>query len=213
MTPLEHFQAARDHVVREGFEEEIVWARRVRFAACEEPQFLAETAFVILNSGMRARVIDGVWPHLKTCFWQFASHAEILFTREACLEQARKFFKHEGKLQGIVRACELVRDHSGWAGYKVYLQTDTLARLREIPFVGPITVYHLARNLGLDFAKPDRHLQQLAARFGEPDVQRFCEALAQTTGERVGVIDVILWRDAVLRAEGNPALEPERIVS
>lgn len=201
MTPVEHFLAARDHVVREGFEKEIQWVRTVYFAACDEPRFLAETAFVILNSGMRARVIDGLWPRLVTCFWKFERHTDILLTRDTCLEQARRFFKHEGKLQGIVRACELVRDHGGWAGYKAHLQTDTLARLREIPFVGPITVYHLARNLGFDFAKPDRHLQRLAASFGEPDVQRFCEAIGEATGERVGAVDAILWRDCVLRSE------------
>lgn len=202
MTPVEHFEAARDHVVRAGYAAEIEWTRNVRFADCTETQFLAETAFVILNSGMRAKVIDGIWPHLKACFWRFSSHTEILFTRDACLEQARKFFKHEGKLQGILRACELVEARGGWPGYKEHLLADPLPRLREIPFVGPITVYHLARNLGFDYAKPDRHLQRLAESFGEKDVQRFCATIGDATGERVGVVDAILWRDCVLRAEG-----------
>lgn len=92
---------------------------------------------------------------------------------------------------------------------------DRIQYLDSLPMIGPITKYHLARNLGIDCAKPDRHLARLAQKFGfinhvgvrpqdltnkqavadmEQGVHRMCKALADFTGWRIGTVDVILWR-------------------
>ena len=52
----------------------------------------------------------------------------------------------------------------------------------------------LAGNGRLEYAKPDRHLIRLAEKYGFNDVQAMCEYLAQLDNERIGVIDVVLWR-------------------
>ena len=77
--------------------------------------------------------------------------------------------------------------------------------METLPWIGPITKYHLARNLGIDVAKPDRHLVRLAKRFGYNEstgVQQMCEELAERTRDRIGVVDVVLWRYANLKVGG-----------
>ena len=64
----------------------------------------------------------------------------------------------------------------------------------SLPYMGPRTTFHLARNIGFDCAKPDVHVQSLARRFGYYDVQTFCGKIAHKVNERIGVVDVVLWR-------------------
>ncbi len=73
---------------------------------------------------------------------------------------------------------------------------------RSIPFVGEDTQYQLAKNFGADLCKPDRWLARLA---GIPDRPRLpvsirfeacmalCRYLSQATGDRVAVVDSLLW--------------------
>jgi hypothetical protein len=78
---------------------------------------------------------------------------------------------------------------------------NKLDYLDTLPMIGPITKYHLARNLGLDYAKPDRHLVRLAEKFGYSDIQAMCEKLAAYSGWRVGTVDVILWRYSNMKGQ------------
>ena len=84
--------------------------------------------------------------------------------------------------------------------------------LGTLPHVGNITKYHLARNLGLNFVKYDIWIQRLGvALYGDeffvdkvnnsrllPEIKYYCDRmfdkLAEETGEKVGFIDVVLWR-------------------
>jgi hypothetical protein len=67
--------------------------------------------------------------------------------------------------------------------------------------VGPITKYQVARDLGMDIAKPDRHMRRLAATTGET-VQAMCECVAEASGDRTATVD--------LTSDGfGPDLEPK----
>ena len=65
--------------------------------------------------------------------------------------------------------------------------------LQGLPWIGGITKYHLAKNLGIDCAKPDVHLQRLADREGVT-AHVLCERLAKATGYRIATVDLVLWR-------------------
>jgi len=71
---------------------------------------------------------------------------------------------------------------------------EQLEYLKSLPWIGDITKYHLARNLGLDVAKPDRHLMRLAKIFKYDDVQKMCQDVAERSKDRIGTVDVVLWR-------------------
>jgi hypothetical protein len=51
----------------------------------------------------------------------------------------------------------------------------------------------LAKDAGVDVAKPDVHLARLARR-DRTDVERMCMRLARWTGYRSATVDTILWR-------------------
>ncbi len=64
--------------------------------------------------------------------------------------------------------------------------------------IGPITSFHLAKNLGYPVAKADRHVQRLSDELGFRDAQQLCQYLSEWSGEPVPVVDVVLWRYATL---------------
>ncbi|GHU27724.1 hypothetical protein FACS1894152_4730 [Bacilli bacterium] len=96
--------------------------------------------------------------------------------------------------------------------YSLATPRDKVEFLETLPHIGSITKYHLARNLGLNFIKYDIWIQRLGtALFGSPeDMQKvnnsklhpktkeYCDKmfdeLAEVAGEKVGFLDVVLWR-------------------
>jgi hypothetical protein len=59
---------------------------------------------------------------------------------------------------------------------------------------GPVTVWQLAKNLGFDVPKPDRHLVRIAEQLGFSSPSQLCGAIADVSGEAVKVIDLVIWR-------------------
>jgi hypothetical protein len=71
--------------------------------------------------------------------------------------------------------------------------------LRSLPYIGQVTWRHLAKNLGADVAKADRHLARLAQATGR-SVDALCGEIADWLGEPTAVVGVVLWRWSVLHA-------------
>jgi hypothetical protein len=46
--------------------------------------------------------------------------------------------------------------------------------------------------------KPDRHLVQIAALMGYENHTEFCEVISTSVGDRVSVVDLVVWRYAML---------------
>ena len=73
---------------------------------------------------------------------------------------------------------------------------NKVAFLETMPWIGPVTKFHLAKNFGLDVVKPDRHLARIAdAHHSDPHT--VCAEIAEATGDRIGTVDY-LWRAAAL---------------
>ena len=155
--------------------EDILWSESLSLPQDEE-DFALNFIFVVVNSGMHNQV------------------AQKIFDR--CLDAVRRgdpvtsVFKHPGKARAIDEVWNNRHTH-----YQAFLVApDRLAYVANLPWIGKITKYHLAKNLGIaDVAKPDVHLQRLADREG-CSVQAMCERLALQVGYRVGTVDTILWR-------------------
>jgi hypothetical protein len=98
-------------------------------------------------------------------------------------------FGHQGKVASIKYMAKNYERE-----FKQYLDTDDkLEFLESLPHIGPITKYHLAKNLGLDYVKPDRHLIRIADQYNtSPDL--LCQKLSDETGEKKSVIDIVIWR-------------------
>lgn len=69
-----------------------------------------------------------------------------------------------------------------------------LTEIQRSPHIGPVTVWRPGKNLGLDVAKPDRHLTRVSLALGFHDAEQFCTAIARAIGERRKVVELIVWR-------------------
>lgn len=168
----------RERLWDEGYSDEYWWAEHVQL--CEDADlFWAEYTWVVLSASLRNQVVQKVWPRI-----QRAVHTGSPIEAE---------FAHKGKAVAI-QSAYLCR---GQLLDKFHRAEDRLSFLESLAYIGPITKFHLARNLGLDFAKPDRHLRRIADVYSLTP-HELCSKLAQMTGERIGTVDVVLWRAANL---------------
>ncbi len=71
---------------------------------------------------------------------------------------------------------------------------ERIAYIGTLRQMGPKSSLHFARNIGIDCVKPDRHMIRLAQKFGYATPLEMCKDIQSETNERLGVIDVILWR-------------------
>lgn len=69
--------------------------------------------------------------------------------------------------------------------------------LQTLPWICPITKYHLTKNLGLDVCKPGRHLVRIAGDY-DMTPEELCEKLSKEAGDRVAMVDNGIWRAANL---------------
>jgi hypothetical protein len=159
---------------RLGFGEEIDNAQQRGAPTCADA-FAREVVFVIVNSGMRWSVAGPI----------YAACAEAL-DRGA---SATTVFGHPGKAKAIDSVW-----HDRERLFAEFADSDDLLGFcGAFPFVGAVTKYHLAKNLGGNFVKPDVHLTRLAAA-ARTSPWRLCHRLAQATGHREAAVDTILWR-------------------
>lgn len=190
---IQAYQQARQHVIDAGYADDIEWQQWVNFEKVDTLYFWQNAAHVILNSGMRAVVIAKVWPAISEAFGEW----ENLAYPVGAVEQALKVFNNRPKIEAIAKTAELLRQ-ANWEALKDEIRREGVIALQQFPFIGPITSYHLAKNIGLDVAKPDRHLVRMAQACGYDDVQVFCRAIAAGAGDSVPVVDIVLWRYATL---------------
>jgi len=154
------------------FDKEVSTVENRRFSEQTPESFLRQYVFVVLNSGMKNAVAERI-------FERFMANLDL------------NVIRHLGKKKAIETA---LSNYQAW--FKEITKVDNkLAYLGLLPWIGSVTKYHLARNLGLDFAKPDRHLIRLAEKYSYgSDVLRMCRDLAELKGLRIGTVDVVLWR-------------------
>lgn len=168
---IDFFKDAKIYCLMEGHKEEIEITRKRTFNQMKPLNLIQEYVWVVINSGMKNQVAEKIYAR----FWK---------------EQDFDVIGHPGKREAIIKA---FLKYKQW--FKDLQQApDKIEYLGSLHYIGKITKYHLARNLGIDCAKPDRHLVRLAERFNFVDVQEMCQYISIKTGERIGVVDVILWR-------------------
>lgn len=187
------FIKASGYSVASGFDVAVEQQRATRLDRLTEREFLRESAWVVLCSGFRESTVRRCFAHISLCFCDWESAESIVEAYPACKLAAKYAFANDAKLDGIVGIARHVA-RIGFGNFKRVVLRNPISALQELPYIGPITVWHLAKNLGVDTAKPDRHLARVSSKLGFPDVTSFCAAIASATGERVSIIDLIIWR-------------------
>lgn len=168
-------------VIEAGYERDVTWAENVE-PVSTFTRFAEEYIWVVINSGMKAQVAEGIAKRV----WSAIKEGRPI----------RDAFGHPGKAAAIERV--LGGDGMEWCTRYMAL-TDNEARLaylETLPWIGKVTKWHLAKNLGVDCAKPDRHLVRIAG--SEQAAHEMCSRLAAEAGDRVATVDYVIWRAANL---------------
>jgi hypothetical protein len=123
-------------------------------------------------------------------------------------------FRNERKIDAILESAEHIRI-TGFARFKQAVARDPITTLQRLPMLGPITSHHLAKSLGLQAAKSDRHLQRIADALGFSGVAEMCRKLCEHSGDPISVVDIVLWRFAEQHfgLRGKMAIEAEAFLS
>jgi len=194
---IDFYLLAKSVVIGEGFAQEIRWQDHLRISTLRESDFLREAAWVVLSAGMREEVIRRKFPALSEAFCSWLSAHEIVANATRCRQTASSVFNHPRKLDSIVDIARSV-DRSGFEVLKDRIRSEGISFLRSLPYMGPATSYHLAKNIGLDVAKPDRHLLRMCAVAGYSDPEQMCLAISQASGDRISIVDLVMWRYATV---------------
>ncbi|ODP39767.1 hypothetical protein [Sphingomonas turrisvirgatae] len=171
---LEQFRELEAAMLARGYADLIAWSETIK-PPRDCRTFAKEVIFVIANSGMSFRIANGIYWRCVRALAKGRSSAEV--------------YGHPGK----AKAMDHIWHHRKvlFAAYQI--ADNKLAFCGTLPFVGPVTRHHLAKNLGVNTVKPDVHLARLAAA-EHGTAWELCERLAGQTGYREATIDTILWR-------------------
>lgn len=202
MITLRRFHRIEALLRQVGYGPIIEWSENISEPIHAE-EFAREAAFVIVGSGFRNSVAA---PILERCM------VALTAGRSAATE-----FGHEGKS----RAIDFIWTEREvlFAAYK--REEDKIDFLRTMPWIGPVLVWHLAKNLGGDYAKPDVHMERLARR-DKTTTHKMCARLAKEANYRVATCDTIIWKScesglldsARYEAEGwKAAFSPKRFLA
>ena len=183
------YENAKKHVFASGFAEECRYYGEFSTDSVTEQIFLTEYSWVVFNSGFREDIIRGRFNYLSLCFYDWRSAQQIISTAEECIELAISCFRNHAKLQGIVNGAKIFLSKGGMDWVSNILTKEHYNELELLPFIGPITSKHLAKNLGVPIVKPDRHLTKFADSVGR-NIESICEDIS----DNLKFVDTVLWR-------------------
>ena len=191
------YNIVKQKVIERGYKAEISWQDGIQFSKITESDFLSEAAWVVLSSGMREAVIRGKFPEITKAFCNWKSAKQIVKNSKECRKKALAVFGHKLKIEAIITIAKIVSE-TGFESFKEQILIEDIEFIQTLPFMGKATSYHLAKNIGLDVVKPDRHLVRVAEATGYNSPLMLCEEISRIVGDRVSVIDIVIWRFATL---------------
>ncbi len=171
---LELFRRIETAVRAAGHEATIAWTESIQ-PPRTSAQLATRAIYVIANSGMKNSIAAPI--------------AELVMRTLKRGHSARIAFGHPGKAP----AMDWIWEHRRALFVSFKRTPDVLEWCGSLPWVGEVTKYHLAKNLGADVAKPDVHLERLA-KAERTTTHELCARLSRESGLRAATIDSILWR-------------------
>jgi len=198
LVSLRHaYYLAKARVTEAGHGPEVAWQHECSLLPVTETRFLREAAWVVLCSGFREAVVRKHFSAVSEAFHNWEGAKAIADDTAGCFARGCKAFGHSRKIRAIIEISRHVSEH-GFAELLKRARDEGAAPFRCLPYIGPATSLHLAKNLGLDVAKPDRHLSRIAAVAGFSSPEDLCRTISTETGDSAAVVDVVLWRFATI---------------
>lgn len=189
----QYYSGMRRRVEDLGFLNEIEWQQDQQVQSITESAFLREAAWVVMCSGFRESTVRRCFDYVSLCFCDWESAQSISTKASVCVDAALHGFRNRAKMEALATIAKLIA-RQGFDDFFRAVADDYVKELQRLPFIGPVTALHLAKNLGFDIAKPDRHLVRLSDNLGFRGVDEMCEMFSNESGDPVRVVDVVLWR-------------------
>lgn len=190
--PQAYFDAALEFA-RANYADEMAYIGSTVFADVDPDMFFREYVWVVHATGFSAKAVGKFMPRLAEAYGPYGVLAGEDF--ETAFDRVRKVCNNPQKAKAVHKTAGLLRDaieKDGWGKFRdESLSSPDL--LQKLPYIGKITCFHLARNLGvLECVKPDLHLVRLAAHWGFSDCEALCRAV-RPVGMPLGIVDLVLW--------------------
>jgi len=196
-SPLVYYFHAKSFIYERGYFPEVYFQETVALETLNKSDFYREYAWVVLSSGMSEKVIKKIFLNISMIFNNWKNPQYIIQNRRKIKTKALKVFNNRLKISALLEMANYLCQKS-CSNIINSIRLIGTNYLMNFKFLGPTTSLHLAKNLGINIAKPDRHLSRMANLFGYTCPNRFCEAISSVTGEKKSVIDIVLWRYATL---------------
>lgn len=179
---------------REGGSDLDYWRNLPKPAEIEECYFFSELTWCIYNAGMKETVIRQKWSNIQELYFNF--NADMVVSESEFIRFAAPgIFNHKLKTEAVIKSAKMiVNDRPINKKLGSMSEVEALTYFKTYPFIGDVTKYHIARNVGFDVVKPDRHLVRITEFLNYEAPDKLVREIANITGERKGFIDYVLWQ-------------------
>jgi len=177
----------------ENYPHEIAQAKSVSsetFESLTVESFLYEYCWAVYASGFKSDTVEAKMPFLTEIFFHFDVERIV---SAGSVDSALDVINNRRKLKSFLDGCKAICD-IGFDKFKLTLRAKGVDGLEDLPGIGPITKFHLGKNIGLiDAAKPDIWLERAAARC-TCSVDELVTYLSGKYRISKNTVDVVLWR-------------------
>ena len=164
-------------------------------------KFLEHYCWVVYASGFRFQTVEEKFPHIRKAFCDFEL---ARLARKRSVKPALEVFNNYRKAASCLAGATAIASE-GFGEFKERVAREGISALESLPGVGPVTKFHLGKNIGLvDKAKPDIWLVR-AAELCNATVDELVEFLSQTYGVSQHVVDLALWHYGAMSNFGRAA--------
>lgn len=172
-----------------------------------EREFLGQYCWVVFASGFNVSILEKHFGKISKVFQDFEP-ADVAGMKPPKVDDLP--IKNKSKADGFLMGAKKIHEE-GWKNFKARVATGGSDVLTELPYIGDITKYHLAKNIGLeDTAKPDVHLVRCAEECSAT-VEELVSFLADEYGMTKHKVDAVLWEYRRSVPQSAEMTEDERI--
>lgn len=167
-----------------------------KFQNMKSREFLYNYCYVVYASGFEASKVKSKFPDLQAAFKNFEIRS---LAKMRSIRKPLAIFNNERKACSFLKGSKNIAGE-GFSNFKKRLKCakergeQGLNILEELPGIGRVTKYHLAKDIGLaDVAKPDIWLER-AAKHCNSTVDDLIDFLSEKYSLPRRAVDIILWR-------------------
>lgn len=175
--------------------------------------FFEKLVSTIFVSGFKSIIFDKKWPSIKKAFNNFNVAKISQYDEEKInkIINTPNIIKNKAKIKAIINnAKKYVEIKQKYGSFTNYIESFKnpleLAKnlTKNFHYIGPTNVWDYLKLIGIDAIKPDVHVRRILYRLGlinnhkpNPEtikqVFKTAQKISKATGEKLSVIDAVIW--------------------